>query len=78
MKNKNLPDTDRKTYIRDCCERLNNKKFEKGKNQIINYDRTEDTEHGNRFDSIGEAVVWILGIIGLLFVAINGFYSVII
>ena len=78
MKNKNLPVTYRKTYIRDCCERLNNKKFEKGKNQIINYDRMEDTEHGNKFDSIGEAVVWRLGIIGLLFVVINGFYSVII
>lgn len=45
-------------------------------NQITNYDRTEDTGHGDRFDSVGEAVAWILGIIGLLFVVVYGFYSV--
>lgn len=44
-------------------------------NQITNYDRTDDTGHSDRFDSVGEAVVWILGIIGLLFVVVYGFYS---
>ena len=38
-------------------------------------EKTEDTGHGDGFDSIGEAVAWILGIIGLLFIVVYGFYS---
>ena len=44
-------------------------------NQITNYDRTEDTGYGDRFDSVGEAVVWILGVLGLLFIVVYGFDS---
>lgn len=38
-------------------------------------EKTEDTGHGDRFDSISEAVIWILGVIGLLFIVVYGFYS---